>query len=53
MYRYKYKYVFKPIQCNDFSKVMYKIQQTKFFREASGLFFSINWEQWSEKRVEV
>ena len=32
---------------------MYKIQHIEFFEEASGLIVSINWENWSEKRLEV
>ena len=43
-------YVAKPIQRNELSKVLYKLQQLKSFEEASGLFLSINWEKWSEKR---
>ena len=46
-------YVFKPIWRKDLSEVLFKIQQIKTFEEASGLFWSINWEKGQKKRVGV
>ena len=35
-------YVFKPIERDELSEVLYKIQQVKFIDEASELFLRIN-----------